>query len=107
MRHHWWLDHSWLAAIMILGVGAASADDASCRAAIGAERAARLVRQCRDVSPATHPPCNAANPCDMIVGEITRGCRMIDEDRIAHPEWQKTSPAREPSWCAGYLRKSN
>jgi hypothetical protein len=99
--------HLWLAAMMMLGAGAASADDGSCRAAIGAQRAARLVRQCLDVTPATHPPCNAANPCDMIIGEITRGCRMIDEDRIAHPEWLKTSRLREPGWCAAYLRKAN
>lgn len=99
--------HLWLAAAVIFGAGGATANDQSCRAAIGARRAATLVRQCRDVSPATHPPCNAANPCDMIIGEIARGCRLLDEDRIAHPEWQKISRARQPGWCAAYLRNSN
>ena len=94
-------------ALMLLGAAAPAAEDSSCRAAIGAQRAAELVRQCRDISPATHPPCNAANPCAMIIGEITRGCRMFDEDRISHPEWQKNSRLRQPNWCADYLRKGN
>ena len=97
----------WLVAMVILSASGAAANDASCRAEIGAQRAAKLVRQCRDVSPATHPPCNAANPCDMIVGEITRSCRMFEDDRMAHSEWFKTSRVQEPRWCADYLRKSN
>ena len=51
---------------------------ASCREAAGAERAQELVLQCLKVSPATHPPCNAANPCDMISDEIQRGCLMLE-----------------------------
>ena len=37
-----------------------------------AEAAQRLVDRCIAVSPATHPPCNVANPCEMIQGEIDR-----------------------------------
>ncbi len=48
----------------------------SCLAEIGAEAAARLVERCVMVSPATHPPCNTANPCAMIQGEIDRSCAM-------------------------------
>jgi len=47
-----------------------------CLAEIGAAASARLVERCIAVSPATHPPCNAANPCEMIQGEIDRSCEM-------------------------------
>lgn len=45
-----------------------------CRQAIGEAASARLVRRCIAVSPATRPPCNAANPCDLIQSEIDRSC---------------------------------
>lgn len=48
----------------------------SCLAEIGADASAALVQRCIAVSPATHPPCNAANPCAMIQGEIDRSCEM-------------------------------
>ena len=48
----------------------------SCLSEIGAEASARLVERCIAVSPATHPPCNDANPCAMIQGEIDRACAM-------------------------------
>lgn len=53
------------------------AETASCSAEIGARAAERLVQQCREVSPATHPPCNAANSCAMIRGEIERACALF------------------------------
>jgi len=48
----------------------------SCLNDIGAEAAQRLVDRCIAVSPATHPPCNVANACEMIQGEIDRSCDM-------------------------------
>lgn len=60
-------------------VGAVSpvvADAGACRDAIGEEASARLVQRCIAVSPATRPPCNAANPCALIQGEIDRSCEM-------------------------------
>lgn len=48
----------------------------SCLNDIGAEAAERLVQRCIAVSPATRPPCNVANPCEMIQGEIDRSCDM-------------------------------
>lgn len=64
---------------------AASAADAaaapaplSCTADIGSAAAARRVAICRNVSPATHPPCNAANSCAMIEDEIARSCALFD-----------------------------
>ncbi|HJS86952.1 MAG TPA: hypothetical protein VJ779_15965, partial [Acetobacteraceae bacterium] len=49
----------------------------SCRESAGADLAERYVRQCTKVSPATHPPCNAQNPCDEILAEVYRGCRLL------------------------------
>ena len=59
-----------------------------CRETAGAAKAKTLVKQCLEVSPATHPPCNAANACSLIVDEITRGCAMIVKDA--------------PAFCAQY-----
>lgn len=53
---------------------AAPATDGSCQSQIGEAAAARLVERCVQVSPATHPPCNVANPCALIQGEIDRAC---------------------------------
>ncbi len=47
---------------------------AGCRAEIGEAASARLVERCIAVSPATRPPCNALNPCEMIQDEIDRAC---------------------------------
>jgi hypothetical protein len=49
----------------------------SCSAELGAQAASVLVQQCAQVSPATHPPCNAENSCEMIRSEIKRGCEYI------------------------------
>lgn len=50
----------------------------SCTAEIGAAAAERRVKLCISVSPATHPPCNAANSCAMIEDEIARSCALFD-----------------------------
>lgn len=65
--------------------GAVAALDATsasgqCRAEIGETAAQKLADRCRMVSPATHPPCNAANTCQMIQDEIDRSCAMWDQD---------------------------
>jgi hypothetical protein len=53
---------------------------AQCRAEIGDTAAQKLADRCRMVSPATHPPCNAANSCQMIQDEIHRSCALWDKD---------------------------
>lgn len=55
----------------------AGQDPVPCSAQAGAAKSAALVRQCIAVSPATHPPCNAANSCALIRNEIARGCALI------------------------------
>ena len=57
-----------------------------CREQIGEAAATALAEQCRMVSPATRPPCNAANPCEMIQAEIDRSCAMWERDENAPKE---------------------
>ena len=44
-----------------------AAAQASCRDEVGAAKAKIYVQHCRDVSPATRPPCNADNACTLIL----------------------------------------
>ena len=68
-----------IAALLLTSLAdAAAATPRSCSREIGRRPAATLVRRCRDVSPATHPPCNALNPCALIRDEIARGCSLLD-----------------------------
>lgn len=53
------------------------AADASCSKTLGKAKAAELVNRCIQVSPATHPPCNATNACTLIVDEIKRSCALF------------------------------
>ena len=46
------------------GYGDDAAQGRTCTQAVGAQRANQLVQQCTQVSPATHPPCNAPGFCD-------------------------------------------
>ena len=71
-----------------IAADATPAPEKPCRETAGAEKSKTLVKQCLEVSPATHPPCNAANACSLIVDEITRGCAMIEKDA--------------PAFCAEY-----
>ena len=61
-------------------------DPGSCLAEIGEARSKRLVERCIQVSPATRPPCNSANPCAMIQGEIDRSCAMYGPDEVKPKE---------------------
>lgn len=51
----------------------------SCATEIGAVAADKRAAICRDVSPATHPPCNTANSCAMVEDEIARSCALFDD----------------------------
>ena len=53
----------------------------SCAREVGITQASEMVDQCRQVSPATRPPCNVSNSCSLIESEIVRGCEMLDSDR--------------------------
>ena len=69
-------------------VATAATADAPCSTTAGTSKAKEYADQCIQVSPATHPPCNVANACELIVDEIKRGCAMIDKNA--------------PAFCAGY-----
>ena len=60
--------------------------DAPCRESLGETASARLVDRCIAVSPATRPPCNAANPCALIQGEIDRACGQYGPDEARPAE---------------------
>ena len=84
-----------LIGIVAFGV-AAQAAETSCTAEIGAAKASVLVGQCTDISPATHPPCNAANPCELIRSEIQRGCDFArsTSESGPPPDYCKQYPAQ-------------
>lgn len=53
---------------------AVAISDQACRDVLGEAAAVRLAERCTMVSPASHPPCNPANPCALIQDEIDRSC---------------------------------
>ncbi|MGN6423132.1 MAG: hypothetical protein ACTHLA_07485 [Asticcacaulis sp.] len=70
-----------------LAVSTSSASMAgTCQAQIGDAAAQRLVERCLAVSPATHPPCNAQNTCEIIQGEIDRACALYGPDETKPKE---------------------
>jgi hypothetical protein len=77
----------------------------SCAAEMGAA-ARRLVDLCISVSPASHPPCNAANSCAMIEDEIARGCAFIGDgaDRPAQCGPAERSPEAAVATVRLYYR---
>jgi len=52
-----------------------------CIQAVGAERSKKLVEECLQVSPATHPPCNSQNSCQLIIDEIERSCSLLGQSK--------------------------
>jgi hypothetical protein len=73
---------------IVTAMGARQALAESCRVEAGKVQAQTYVDQCLEVSPATHPPCNAENDCQMIIDEIVRGCDLLKDDA--------------PGFCADY-----
>ncbi len=57
-------------------VAPTEAASTSCELDIGSDAAVALASRCTRVSPASHPPCNPANPCQLIQDEIDRSCAM-------------------------------
>jgi Protein of unknown function (DUF3011) len=64
------------------------AKDRTCLKEVGRARADQMVKQCLQVSAATHPPCNSQNSCELIDDEIRRSCGMLGRDA--------------PAFCGGY-----
>jgi len=57
-------------------IAPAEASSTSCTLDQGSDAAIELASRCTRVSPASHPPCNPENPCQMIQDEIDRSCAM-------------------------------
>ncbi|MDC7831763.1 MULTISPECIES: hypothetical protein [Pseudomonas] len=55
----------------------------SCAQDIGQKPAQALATSCRALSPATRPPCNAANSCALIEDEIARSCALFGDGEAA------------------------
>jgi hypothetical protein len=81
------LQAAFLASALALSTGS-SAYAQSCRQEAGEKQSQVYVDQCLQVSAATHPPCNADNPCDLIIEEIVRGCQGLQ--------------ANAPDFCSDY-----
>ena len=75
-----WVDHGCRADFAVRGGRGREHHGRACRRAIGDDRARELVEQCRQVSPGTHPPCNADNSCRGITEEIRRSCMLLGGD---------------------------
>ena len=56
------------------------ASSMSCTLDQGSDGAMALVDRCMKVSPASHPPCNPENPCQVIQDEIDRACAIWKRD---------------------------
>ncbi len=95
--------------LLSMGTGFASAEAGkrSCQQTAGAKQSANYVRECRMVSPATHPPCNAENSCELILSEVRRGCRMIHASLVRTLEGGPPAASQEPSFCKKYLAGPN
>jgi hypothetical protein len=52
----------------------------TCTEEVGEAQAEVYVSQCLEVSPATRPPCNAENACELMRDEIARGCSLLGTD---------------------------
>lgn len=73
-------------ACLALACGPAAAQRAAprtCSAEIGPKAAGLLVDQCRQVSLASRPPCNADNSCRLIRDEVRRGCALLGAEAPA------------------------
>jgi hypothetical protein len=94
-----------LAAFLLVSLGASAEDTRSCRETAGDKLSKLYVSQCTMVSPATHPPCNALNPCDLITAEIARGCGLIHQSLVDQPDLAKgPNGLSEPKFCGSYLK---
>jgi hypothetical protein len=75
-----WVDRGCNGEFLVLTgseLGAGDSSGKNCVKTVGKQVANELVRRCLQVSPATHPPCNAQNSCKLIEDEIQRGCGLL------------------------------
>ena len=85
---------SFLPVILLAAVAPCRAFAQTCEEEVGPDLAAVYVEQCLEVSPATRPPCNVENSCELIQDELARGCALLASD----------SPELVPDYCAEYIQ---
>lgn len=66
--------------LLALSASFSSAADLSCAQQMGEPAATLLAKQCRQVSGATHPPCNASNSCAMMIEHVEHSCDKLGSD---------------------------
>jgi hypothetical protein len=75
-----WVDRGCRAQFLVQtggGPGGPEHGRKTCVRSVGERRAKELIEQCLQVSPGTHPPCNAENTCKVITDEIRRSCEAL------------------------------
>ncbi len=87
-------DKSCIAKVYKIRIGGLTAGpntpDVSCNDTVGAAAAALLVKQCKQVATATHPPCNAVNTCELIVSHNANRCGFLGD--------------QTPKFCTAYVK---
>ncbi len=86
----------WGFGVAFMCLSQAAAAETSCLDEIGKQKADILVKHCIQISPATHPPCNAANPCSLIRDEVKRGCDMFATSPVTD---DKGNVIPVPAYC--------
>lgn len=76
----------------------------SCSSQRGEGTAWQLAQTCRQVSPATRPPCNPLNSCAMIESEIARSCALFDDGEEPLPEACEPAP-RSPEAAVATVKR--
>ncbi|WP_156842363.1 hypothetical protein [Novosphingobium aquimarinum] len=82
----------------------AARETLTCSSQRGEGTAWQLARTCREVSPATHPPCNPLNSCAMIEGEIARSCAVFDDGEGLLPD-ACTPPPRSAAAAVAAVKR--
>lgn len=78
-----WLLCPLLLSLVTGAMAATGPSPRSCVQEIGQRPAQALATTCRALSPATRPPCNAANSCALIEDEIARSCALFGDGEAA------------------------
>lgn len=83
MPPRWLLCPALLLSLAAGALAAAERSPRSCAQELGQRPAQALATTCRALSPATHPPCNAANSCALMQDEIARSCALFGDGEAA------------------------
>lgn len=78
-----WLLCPLLLSLVTGAMAATGPSPRSCVQEIGQRPAQALATTCRALSPATRPPCNAANSCALMQDEIARSCALFGDGEAA------------------------